>query len=98
MDNIEFKMQVTDEYVEELKGCVESLKSEIVKIHAQNTRTYIDYKWDVNMLSTVEADKIAEEYINAKRNSAKLEKDIDKKIDSLTKKIKFIESLKWQMK
>jgi len=94
----EFKMQVTDEYVQELKANIESFKADILKIHTQNTRTYIDHKWAVSSISNIEADKVAEEYINAKRNSAKLEKDIDKKIDSLQKKIKFIETLKWELK
>jgi len=98
MDNKEFKMQVTEEYIQELNGNIESFKSEILKIHAQNTRTYIDHKWAASLISIAEADKSAEEYINAKRNSAKQEKDIDKKIDVLKKKIKFIESLKWDMK
>ena len=98
MDNKEFKMQITEEYIQELKGNIENFKSEILKIHAQNTRTYIDHKWAASLISIAEADKSAEEYINAKRNSAKQEKDIDKKIDVLKKKIKFIESLKWDMK
>lgn len=98
MDNREFKMQVTDEYIQELKGNIESFKEEIVRIHTQNTRTYIDHKWAVSSISSIEADKVAEEYINAKRASAKLEKDLDKKIDTLQKKINFIETLKWELK
>ena len=98
MDNREFKIQVTDEYIEELKSNVENFKSEILEIHTQNTRRYIDNKWSMSLVGTSEADKIAEEYISAKRTSAKKEKDIDKKIDALQKKIKFIESLKWELK
>ena len=98
MDNREFKIHVTDEYIEELKRNIESLKADILKLHAQNTRTYIDHKWAVSSISNIEADKVAEEYINAKRISAKQEKDLDKKIDALQKKITFIETLKWELK